>query len=90
MGRMKDHLIECQQLLTQGRYAALLRELLPWGDKAPAELWAVIAWLALQEGQTREYLHFMGKPCPNHGGSFDCTPFCELCEGNQELPRGAN
>lgn len=23
--------------------------------------------------------------CPNHDGSFDCTPFCQLCEGNQEL-----
>jgi hypothetical protein len=23
--------------------------------------------------------------CPNHAGSFDCTPFCYLCEGNQEL-----
>jgi hypothetical protein len=23
--------------------------------------------------------------CPNHGGSFDCTPFCELCAGEQEL-----
>lgn len=22
--------------------------------------------------------------CPRHGGSFDCTPFCDLCEGNQE------
>jgi hypothetical protein len=22
--------------------------------------------------------------CPNHGGAFDCTPFCNLCEGNQE------
>lgn len=22
--------------------------------------------------------------CPNHNGSFDCTPFCKLCEGNQE------
>lgn len=22
--------------------------------------------------------------CPNHGGSFDCTPFCEVCEGQQE------
>ena len=22
--------------------------------------------------------------CPNHGGSFDCTPFCAICEGNQE------
>ena len=22
--------------------------------------------------------------CPNHGGAFDCTPFCSLCEGNQE------
>jgi len=22
--------------------------------------------------------------CPNHAGAFDCTPFCPLCEGNQE------
>lgn len=27
--------------------------------------------------------------CPNHGGNFDCTPFCELCEGNQEM-KGTN
>jgi len=23
--------------------------------------------------------------CPRHEGSFDCTPFCNLCEGNQEV-----
>lgn len=23
--------------------------------------------------------------CPNHGGAFDCTPFCEKCEGAQEV-----
>lgn len=22
--------------------------------------------------------------CPNHQGNFDCTPFCPVCEGNQE------
>jgi hypothetical protein len=22
--------------------------------------------------------------CPNHEGAFDCTPFCPLCEGEQE------
>lgn len=22
--------------------------------------------------------------CPNHNESFDCTPFCRICEGNQE------
>ena len=28
----------------------------------------------------------LGQPveCPNHGGSFDCNPFCDLCEGEQE------
>lgn len=26
----------------------------------------------------------MSNECPNHGGAFDCSPFCELCEGNQE------
>mgnify|MGYP003625061929 CR=1 FL=1 len=23
--------------------------------------------------------------CPNHKGSFDCTPFCTFCEGEQEV-----
>ena len=22
--------------------------------------------------------------CPKHEGSFDCNPFCNVCEGNQE------
>lgn len=22
--------------------------------------------------------------CPRHEGNFDCNPFCNLCEGNQE------
>ena len=26
----------------------------------------------------------MLEQCPRHGGAFDCTPFCELCEGKQE------
>jgi hypothetical protein len=24
------------------------------------------------------------KECPNHGGAFDCNPFCSICEGEQE------
>lgn len=24
--------------------------------------------------------------CPNHGGAFDCNPFCRVCEGEQEVP----
>jgi hypothetical protein len=23
--------------------------------------------------------------CPNNKGSFDCTPFCQICEGTQEF-----
>jgi len=23
--------------------------------------------------------------CPQHGGAFDCTPFCPECQGNQEI-----
>jgi hypothetical protein len=25
--------------------------------------------------------------CPNHEGNFDCTPFCNLCEGEQEITK---
>ena len=24
------------------------------------------------------------KECPKHGGAFDCSPFCHICEGEQE------
>ena len=23
--------------------------------------------------------------CPKHEGAYDCTPFCPLCEGEQEI-----
>lgn len=25
--------------------------------------------------------------CPNHNGAYDCTPFCQVCEGNQTYNR---
>jgi len=25
-------------------------------------------------------------PCPNHQGAYDCTSFCSICQGEQELP----
>lgn len=28
--------------------------------------------------------------CPRHQGSFDCTPFCDVCEGNQEYDPAEN
>lgn len=27
--------------------------------------------------------------CPRHAGAFDCSPFCELCSGENELPEHA-
>jgi hypothetical protein len=24
------------------------------------------------------------KECPRHEGAFDCSPFCDICEGEQE------
>jgi hypothetical protein len=26
--------------------------------------------------------------CPRHEGAFDCTPFCDLCGGEQEYEQG--
>nr|DAW17397.1 MAG TPA: hypothetical protein [Caudoviricetes sp.] len=28
--------------------------------------------------------------CPNHNGAFDCTPFCAVCEGQQQYERTTN
>ena len=25
--------------------------------------------------------------CPAHEGAFDCTPFCDICEGEQEYKK---
>jgi hypothetical protein len=25
------------------------------------------------------------RECPRHEGNFDCTPFCDVCEGRQEF-----
>ena len=36
----------------------------------------------MSEGST--ILMGMTKECPNHEGNFDCTPFCHICEGEQE------
>ena len=30
------------------------------------------------------------RECPNHGGAFDCTPFCNVCEGEQEYEAQSN
>lgn len=27
--------------------------------------------------------------CPQHGGGFDCSPFCEVCHGHQEYDPAA-
>lgn len=51
------------------------------------------------DGSNREYLRgqlelafdLLGVdcvPCPRNRGEFDCTPFCELCSGEQEFRRG--
>ena len=34
--------------------------------------------------KTIDYLD-VSVQCPNHEGNFDCTPFCRVCEGNQEV-----
>jgi hypothetical protein len=26
-------------------------------------------------------------PCPEHEGNFDCTPFCDVCAGEQEYEK---
>ena len=29
--------------------------------------------------------------CPNHEGAFDCNPFCDICEAEQEYcPEGCD
>lgn len=42
----------------------------------------VPAWLAEQLTNLIENLTAL-TPCPEHGGGYDCTPFCPKCLGNQ-------
>jgi hypothetical protein len=84
MGRMKDYLIECQQLLAEDKYLELLQDCKTWEDPAE-QLWAIVAWQVAFDHPEIGYLESRQVlVCPNHEGSFDCTPFCEVCEGKQE------
>lgn len=55
---MKDHLMNCQQLLEAGQYKQLLEELKPWGEEAPGQLWAVVAWLILEQDPEAGYINY--------------------------------
>ena len=55
---MNDYLLEMQELLKAGNYAQLLESLKTWGDDAPNQLWAVVAWLALQEDQADDFISY--------------------------------
>ena len=58
MGRMKDYLFDCQELLEAGSYEQLLEKLRPWGEDAPAQLWAVMAWLVAFENPETGYIDY--------------------------------
>lgn len=34
-----------------------------------------------------EYAKETPQECPEHGGAFDCTPFCPTCYGEQEVTK---
>lgn len=44
-------------------------------------LGSILSLLDPEQGFTCEHQRL---ECPKHGGAFDCTPFCQVCEGNQE------
>lgn len=69
MAAMKQHLLECHELLKAGEYESLLLKLKPWKDEAPSELWAVIAWLIVME-QGGEYIH-------HQKSEWTICPFCQ-------------
>jgi hypothetical protein len=39
---------------------------------------------ALAEIQDEQVCEHTKTVCPQHKGSFDCTPFCDICEAEQE------
>ena len=49
MSYMKERLANCMDLATARNWAELLRELEPWKENAPLQLWAIVQFLAEQE-----------------------------------------
>lgn len=39
----------------------------------------------LEEVEADTIVDYTKRDCPNHKGSFDCTPFCEMCGGAQVI-----
>jgi hypothetical protein len=46
---MKERLANCMDLATARNWVGLLRELEPWKENAPLQLWAIVQFLAEQE-----------------------------------------
>lgn len=40
----------------------------------------VIVYVDVETGEWKQAI-----PCPGHQGAYDCTPFCNLCEGTQQI-----
>jgi hypothetical protein len=41
-----------------------------------------------EEGADRTMMEIvLTVPCPEHEGAFDCTPFCNVCSGEQEFEK---
>jgi hypothetical protein len=43
--------------------------------------------LRLELDELIDSARFPKVDCPAHGGNYDCTAFCPLCEGEQELAK---
>lgn len=84
MGAMKAHLMEMQHLLQQGKYLELLQDCKTWENPAE-QLWAIVSFQVFHEYPETGWINSNKVlPCPRHEGNFDCTPFCDICEGKQD------
>lgn len=90
MGAIKNHLIDMLKLLENKNYLELLQDCKRWEDPAE-QLWAIVSYQAFTDYPSLGWMNSnQSLECPNHEGSFDCSPFCELCEGKQEYERQGN
>jgi hypothetical protein len=90
MGAMKNHLIDMLKLLEDKNYLELLQDCKTWENPAE-QLWAIVSYQVFSDYPAIGWMNSNQViTCPNHEGSFDCTPFCELCEGNQEYEKEGN
>lgn len=84
MGAVKRYLEDVTEAMERKQFATARDLVAGWSkdeaERASLALYALETVAEVFGNATPEVI-----PCPRHAGSYDCSPFCGVCHGTQEV-----